>query len=257
MNTVPNNPFEVDVPSNNVNYNNSVTAQNTAFNGPNNIVPSENLESMSQIANEPIVNNQPQLNNNQNGNFPPSFVNNNQPQENNSVPENSRKNQFVNMGWLYNQKLTNNQQLVQNEVTLLTLSYNLNFGNLRISFGNFDTSTLSKNYIKLPNIDQMSLCTCSIFPEMASEILYQRQNKVIQTPLRIYERVFSRDNSWLPTPLYMLWNQENIFLNAQNSQHQYLFTISGSQISLFERALWFMIDGNAWKLSAEYNIHVK
>jgi len=87
------------------------------------------------------------------------------------VPSSTEKQQYkiLDMFWLLNPKYSNKQQPAQKEAQFVLLSYNINFGNLRISFFDLTQNSIVNNVVFLGNMKRTVSGT--IYPMAALQIV--------------------------------------------------------------------------------------
>lgn len=172
-------------------------------------------------------------------------------QQNSAQKEYIKKYNIVDMYWLINQKLFNNEKLNKDEVALLTIGYNADFNNLRFVFYEANPKTFNETSILKHETKQIT--SVNIFSETAQKILFNVHSKKFKDEFSNFERVFtasSGTNDWKPNPTQIEMNiPSNIILKTKFNNAIYSFTFLDWQIQAFLNAMKFMTDGDAWKAS--------
>jgi len=73
------------------------------------------------------------------------------------------------MFWLINQKFYKKIQLIQNEAHFVVISFNMSFGNLRVSFFNLTNNSIQNNIVYLENLKRT--VTATIYPSTAFNVV--------------------------------------------------------------------------------------
>jgi hypothetical protein len=166
-------------------------------------------------------------------------------------PSYTKKYNIVDMYWLINQKLFNQEKLEQNEASLLIIGYNADFNNLRVAFHEAGPKTFTEASVLKYETKQIT--TVNIFSETAQKVLYNIQSKKYKDEISNFERIFtphSGSNDWKPNPSQIEMEiPKYIKLRTKFNNTTYLFTFSDWQIQALLNAMKFMTDGNAWKAS--------
>jgi len=97
---------------------------------------------------------------------------------------NGRKYKIFDLYWLVNQKLYKQEQLANNEVAVLNISYNVDFDNLRLSFCTPGQDTFTATGMELKSMDRKT--TVNICAEVAVRLVILNVfSKIIVIGLRI------------------------------------------------------------------------
>jgi hypothetical protein len=174
--------------------------------------------------------------NNQQGGFGGNNQGNNQ----------KRKYKFVQLYWLINQKLFAKQQLAAGEAPLIEISYNVDYGNLRISFIKVNQNTFDATSIRVQNTDRAT--TVNIYGETADQILFNLEHGVVGQ-IAVFERMIQASASWSPNQTIFTINQDGsvtLATKVANNQDTHSYTFSGWQIKSLKNALKFLTDGPAY-----------
>jgi len=161
-------------------------------------------------------------------------------------PAVKRKYKFVQMYWLINPKLFAQQQLAAGEAPLIEISYNVDYGNARISFIKINNTTFDATSIRVQNTDRQT--TVNIYAETADQVLYHLE-KGIPGNIQVFERMIQASASWSPNKTNIVINQDgSVTLNTQpsNSQTGHSYTFSGWQIESLKKVLKFLTEGSAY-----------
>lgn len=249
------NPFDTDLndnPFNQLNTNVAVTNNSTNPNpfevvnqktNPNPFeVPNSEQPSMS---NNPFSN--PSQNNFANNNNQRSFNNGN----NFGQQGQKRRYRFIQMYMLINNKLFANQQL-NGESAIMEISYNLDYGNLRLSFCNSRNDTFDRTSVRIMNVDRLT--TINVYPEVAEQLLYNIENWKAGK-FQVFERVLqSSGGNWSPNNTVFNIDSNNKVVNVMsspsNSNNTHQYTFSEWQLNALVSALKFLVNGVAWNLDS-------
>jgi len=162
-----------------------------------------------------------------------------------------RKYKFVQMYVLVNSKLFANLPL-NGECAIMEITYNVDYGNLRLSFGNGKKETFDKTSIKLLNIDRIT--TVNVYPEVAEQILYNidlEKGTWSDTQIHMFERMLQGNANWSPnqTIIKINGNDQTISIATQPSNgNTQSFTFSTWQVNALINSLKFLVNGTAWNL---------
>jgi hypothetical protein len=145
--------------------------------------------------------------------------------------------------WFVNRKLFSGGTLDQGEAGLMTIGFNASFGNLRLSLHGINNNSFTQSSIIMENCQRLAIC--NIHSEIAAQILASKGNG---QPVQLLERVIKAGN-WTPNVSQITW-QTSVTVQSQDQQgNAHIFTMLDDQVTAFESALGFMIDGNAWVAS--------
>ena len=145
--------------------------------------------------------------------------------------------------WFVNRKLFSGGTLDQGETGLMTIGFNASFGNLRLSLHGINNNSFTQSSIIMENCQRLAIC--NIHSEAAAQILASKGNG---QPVQLLERVIKAGN-WTPNVSQITW-QTSVTVQSQDQQgNAHVFTLLDDQVTAFESALGFMIDGNAWVAS--------
>jgi len=155
-----------------------------------------------------------------------------------------RHHNIVDMYWLINEKLFNQQALGQGEAGLLAIGYNADFGNLRIGFHEVNGESFTKSsMIK----DKMKFLTSiNFFSETAYAIRDCLRNG---KPVNIsnFERIIGSDNKWTPNQTQITGDTNQLIIKTMTPEgKKYNYTFSNWQIPAFATALKYMTEGQSW-----------
>lgn len=159
---------------------------------------------------------------------------------------------IVDLYWLINSKLVNNQKLNDDELELAILGYNADFNNLRITLFKTSNSTFTESSIL--KYEAKQIVSVNIFSETAQQILFaisQKQNGRINN----FERIFSSNmaGDWKPSPTIFDIDMvnKNITIRIMNNNKPASFTFSGWEMYALGNAFNFMTNGQAWRSSLQ------
>ncbi len=113
-------------------------------------------------------------------------------QQNTTPGEQTNKYQILNMFWLVNQKVySKDSTWLQNEVPFITISYNINFGNLRFEVCNMsDDSIINGHIIALNKVQKIASGT--VYPTAMFELVSN------QLPVDCLEQIVnSNSGDWV------------------------------------------------------------
>lgn len=171
-----------------------------------------------------------------------------QKQQTFSTPE--KKHNIVDQYWLINSKLFEKEKLESGEVQLLTLGYNADFSNLRISLFEANDKTFTETAIHKYSAKQ--LVTANIFTETAEQVIAnvtQAKSGVVYN----FERLFSEamvKSDWKPAKTVFEVDAEKGMITLKvNDKHYFVF--KDWQLKALLNVFKFMTNGNAW-LSSLY-----
>ena len=247
------NPFDTDINDAPFNSNASDnTNVNSKHNTNTNTNPFDNLNSKPNTNTEqPIMNNNPfsniSQNNFTNGNQRPFNGNNNF--GNGNQQSQKRKYRFIQMYMLINNKLFSNQQL-NGESAIMEISYNLDYGNLRLSFCNNRNDTFDRTSIRIMNVDRLT--TINVYPEVAEQLLYNIENWKAGK-FQVFERLLQTSGGgWTPNNTMFNVDSNNkvvtVISAPSNSNITCQYTFSEWQLNALVSALKFLVNGVAWNL---------
>ncbi len=106
-----------------------------------------------------------------------------------NAPQNKSENkyQILNMFWLINPKVYSGEAMLPNEVHFVTISFNINFGNLRIEVCNMTKESIKEHLVCLNKIQRLSNGT--VYPTAMFQL-------VCKTPeVACMEQVINYDGS--------------------------------------------------------------
>jgi hypothetical protein len=159
-----------------------------------------------------------------------------------------KKYKFVQMYHLVNSLLMNGQHL-GNESAIMEITYNADYGNVRLTFSNAKADTFTPTSLKIQSADRVT--TVNIYPEMAEVILFAINSKQ-NSNFSIYERVIGGSNSnWVPNQTKININStthEVAILTKANNGAQALYTFRGWQVIALMNSLKFLTNGSAYIL---------
>lgn len=172
-----------------------------------------------------------------------------------SSSQQSNKKQLYNiidMYWIINNKLANNQKLNDDELELAIIGYNADFSNLRVSLLKANNTTFTESSVLKYDAKQVS--AINIFSETAQQILFAiSQKQVIR--INNFERIFSPNmsNDWKPTPAVFDIDGVNkiITLKTSFNNRTNSFTFSGWSMFALGNAFNFMTNGQSWRSSLQ------
>jgi len=150
---------------------------------------------------------------------------------------------MLDMFWLINEKLFNNEKLLNGESQICVIGFNASFGNLRVEFRSIKSDSFHGTAIVHTNCPKIT--SFNIYSEEAYKILYNRN---INTEFFIIERLINVSN-WIPNESYVKWNnpQQISFKTIDKTSNQtHWITLSVIQTEMVIKALEYMINGNAW-----------
>lgn len=175
------------------------------------------------------------------GNLPPA-----------ATSSQTMKYNIIDMYWFLNLRLfTPNTAPLEGECNLLTVGYNADFGNMRLTFYNINQDGIicipgTKMATSILISRDSRVSSVNLYPEACSQILAGKNKN---QPIKCLERIFKADTSWSPSATEITWyaNPNCILVNiVGTNKSKHCFTISGWQIEAFENALSFMTNGMGW-----------
>lgn len=160
---------------------------------------------------------------------------------------------IVDLYWLINAKLANNQKLNEDELELAVLGYNADFNNLRVALYKTNAATFTESSIL--KYEAKQIISVNVFSETAQQILFaisQKQN----TRISNFERIFSANMSsdWKPASAVFDVDGTNkiITLKTMSSNNRSSsFTFAGWEMFALGNAFNFMTNGQAWRSSLQ------
>jgi hypothetical protein len=120
------------------------------------------------------------------------------------------KYRIVDMFWLINPKFYAKQQPVQSEAHFVILSFNLDFGNMRIAFFNLTNNSIQNNIVYLENLKR--LVTGTMYPATAFNV--HNSSRVATTCL---EQLFKQTGA--------NWQQERPVCTVEKDESKIRFSI--------------------------------
>ena len=149
------------------------------------------------------------------------------------IPQQKTKYKIQSLFWLINRKPYHNQELEQNEAVVVTINFNVDFGNLRIEF--YDASkqhAIQKNVMFLSELDK--LIDGVIYPADCFNIVNSRE-----IDLYPVEQLINYTNEdWQKTRpiLYISKNAENLRLviSSHDSSKSYFYDFIDYQREIFQ-----------------------
>lgn len=219
------NPFEIEDP-----FKSTEAASTTTTSPPNttDADPFASIENPKPMANEnPFASNRNLYSNN--------------------MGNTKRKYKFVQMYLLINNKLFANQSL-NNESGIMEISYNVDYGNLRLSFCSPNQNTFDRTSIKIQNMERQT--TINIYPEVAENILHSvEQWKTNQ--FQIFERMIQSSANWSPNSSIVRidGNNKSVAIHTKASNgNAYMYIFTDWQLNALINSLKFLVNGVAWNL---------
>lgn len=143
--------------------------------------------------------------------------------------------------WFINPKIKTNTGL-GNEVPLLIVAFNADYGNLNIRFCNIKNITQSS--LSTQDIERLP-AHMNLYAEHAAEIL----QSPVGSKINIIERVFKTDTTWKPGISVVSKENNSIVLSTVLNNSQYNYTLINDQYWAFYKGLEFMINGVSWTLT--------
>ena len=166
------------------------------------------------------------------------------PMTNGHPTQENPKYSIIDMFWLINRKIFKNEQFMDGEASFLSVGFNANFNNLRVSFYVLNQQDLQGTSLIMQNMRKIT--TINLYSETAGELFFNKGNG---NAVRLYERVI-RPGNWAPNLSQITWLSDKIVIQTQDTQGTLTcFTLLDWHIQAFEAALNFMVDGNSWKAS--------
>lgn len=169
-----------------------------------------------------------------------------QQEPNFSKPE--KKYNIVDQYWLINPKLFAKEKLEQGEIQLLTIGYNADFNNMRITLYDTSPDTFSETAIHKHNAKQ--LVTVNVFTETVEQLLFNI-SKPLSGTVYNFERIFSQsmvNQDWTPAKsLFEVDAQHGQIRLKVNDKFSYIF--KDWQLKALINTFKFMTNGGAWSSS--------
>jgi hypothetical protein len=174
-----------------------------------------------------------------------------------NISSEKRKFNIADLYWFRNLKPMYNQALADTEATVLVISYNADFENLRLCFSK--SQDTGRTISVLPGARQNS---ANIFSETCREILtfVESINQNTKFPYTItnYERVFNLNNpNWAPNDTIIKFINHQvieIYTKLPSGEIQ-SFTLVSWQVKAFIDVCRFMTNGQSWSLKIHSTIH--
>ncbi|MEM4385244.1 MAG: hypothetical protein QXD03_01715 [Candidatus Anstonellales archaeon] len=161
-----------------------------------------------------------------------------------------RKYNIIDIFWMVNEKLTDNQTLSEDEAAYCVIGFNATFGNMRVEFRKQGQNKL--NYIVQSQCPRIT--SFNIYSEEAFEILekIQRGEKFNHV---VRERIINQQN-WYPNETKIIFNNGKIgIMTIDNNQKiKAKFVMNHTQTKMFVTALRYMISGQAWNMMLLCNL---
>jgi hypothetical protein len=177
-----------------------------------------------------------------------NFGNNNGGGFGNNNNNGKRRYKFVQMYLLINPKLFAKQQL-EGESPLLDISYNVDYGNLRLTFCNINQNTFDSTSIKVQNVERTTVV--NLYPEVAEQLLYNLENWK-PNQIQAFERMIQSNANWSPNATYFTIDPTNqtVSVNSKpaNSNNISKYVFSEWQLNALINSLKFLVNGTAWNL---------
>ncbi|MEM4385971.1 MAG: hypothetical protein QXD03_05435 [Candidatus Anstonellales archaeon] len=161
-----------------------------------------------------------------------------------------RKYSIIEMFWMVNEKIVNNQSLTEDEAAYCVIGFNATFGNMRVEFRKQSQNKL--NYIVQNQCPRIT--SFNIYSEEAFEILEKIQ-KGEKFNHMVRERIINQQN-WYPNESKIMFNNGRIgVMTVDNNQKvKTRFIMSSVQTKMFITALKYMISGQAWNMMLLCNL---
>jgi len=136
-----------------------------------------------------------------------------------------------------------------NNVSPMSISFNIDFDNLRFSFYQASNETFNSTSAELNSMSKQ--CTFNVYSEIAEQVLYIFDNPTWQ--VQNYERLFKRSSDWTPCVSGFFKDQSGIHIMCKCGENQYKYTLSGWQIVAFKRSLEFSVTESRTLKIAKFN----
>jgi hypothetical protein len=152
---------------------------------------------------------------------------------------------IIDMFWLINESFKQTGNVQQGEAAIAVIGYNASFNNLRI--GLYDAgNAINNNSIVIQ--DAQKTVSVNLHSESAAELL---QKKRSGQPVQIIERIIKSNSNWQPAQCTFIWNNDGLFIQAQDNNNSRNYGFTGYQETCIERTLEFLLNGQAWSLSLQ------
>ena len=156
------------------------------------------------------------------------------PSMNPGEPKEVNKYNILNMFWLMNPKMFNGKDLLENECHFVTISFNINFGNIRIEFGNMTQESMHNHLICLNKINRFANAT--IYPTAMFEIISGKEE------VTCYEQIitFTGEDWQTKRPFCQIHKQpdDSLIMSIDKNVYQFM----GEQKDMFLYSLKFALN---------------
>lgn len=158
-----------------------------------------------------------------------------------------RRYRFVQMYMLINPKLFAKQQFSAGEVPILEISYNVDYGNVRLGFANTRADTFDQTCIKVQNLERLT--TVNIYQETAEQLLYNIEHWK-GSSIQVIERMIQSSASWSPNLTIFQVNptDKSVTLTTKTNNGQFVYVFNEWQLNSLINSMKFLINGPAWNL---------
>jgi len=136
-----------------------------------------------------------------------------------------------------------------NNAAPMSISYNIDFDNLRFSFYQASAETFNSTSAELNSMSKQ--CTFNVFSEIAEQVLYIFDNPTWQ--VQNYERLFKRSLDWSPCVSGFFKDSNGVHVMCKCGENQYKYTLNGWQIVAFKRSLEFAVTESRTLKIAKFN----
>jgi hypothetical protein len=148
--------------------------------------------------------------------------------------------------WFINPKLLQGQTLEENESAVLSVGYNCDFDNLRLTFYGNAQGALTPGAIVLEHLQQQKMAIGHVYPEARAQLMYMADNKT-EGLIHCFERTI-KQSQYTPNPTQINVTATEIQIkstNSQSSQHA-TFNLTDWQRESFIKAVKTVTNCDSW-----------
>lgn len=157
---------------------------------------------------------------------------------------------IMSLFWIINPKIQSNKPLDENEVDAVTISYNMDFGNLRIEFYKIPNGAIRDNVMFLNKLDQKA--TGTIYPASCFRALHNEID--VDDFICIEQLVMDTGEHWQHNrPMVRIYRERDIIridIWDPAKKEQFMYDFIGYQKKLIEHAFAFVLE-NGFKLHGQ------
>jgi hypothetical protein len=149
--------------------------------------------------------------------------------------------------WFINPKLLLGQNLEGNEAAVLSVGYNCDFDNLRLTFYGNAQGALTPGAVVLEHLQPNKLAIGHLYPEARQELLYLTNQEAGEGTIHCFERTI-KQSQYTPNPTQMIVTPDTIQIQSTNSQSNQtgMFTLTGWQREAFIKATKTVTNVDHW-----------